>query len=101
MKASKSDKNKTPSPEVAGDSEYPYGLSINLNSESIEALGLTTIPDVGSCYMVIARAEVKSTSTSEYDGEGKQSNISLQITDMALEKESKKKPMAQRIYGDE
>lgn len=63
--------------------EYPYGLRICLDSESLDKLGVTELPAVGTTMTLMARVEVVSVSQHE-SGDGKNRDVSLQITDMEL-----------------
>jgi len=77
----------------AGESEgpkYPYGLSIQLNDESLKKLGITDVPAVGAKMKLIAEVEVVSTSQYARQ-EGTDKDVSLQITSMALDTGAKKK----------
>lgn len=81
MREDKSDACYAP----AGDQPaYPYGLRIDLNDESLAKLGITTLPAVGTTMKLLAVVEVSS--ASQYESEhGKDRNICLQITEMALD----------------
>jgi len=86
MKRTKAEKKDT-SPEVApsyeGD-DYPYGLEISLEKESLEKLGLD-IDDftVGGEVEMVCYAEI--TRTHESAGKDNiNSSVSIQITDMAM-----------------
>lgn len=75
--------NKEPS-VVGGESEYPYGLSINLDEEGLAKLGISGLPAVGKKLMLHANVVVSSASEhKEPDGDARK-NCTLQITDMAL-----------------
>jgi hypothetical protein len=75
---------------------YPYGLSLSLSNEVLTKLGMTSPPSVGSKLLLAAMVEV--TSNSQYENqEGKEANVSLQITDMELTATGKS--AAQRLYG--
>jgi hypothetical protein len=64
--------------------KYPYGLCLQLSNSTLEKLGWTKLPAVGSTVTVIAQATVVSTGErQEQDGDTEQ-NVSLQITDMDL-----------------
>lgn len=93
MKRSKSDNSET---ELEAP-EYPYGLSISLDDESMNKLGLGELPAVGDEMMVMAKVKVQSASESEYEGEGKSRNVTFQITDMGLKEEEKR--AADKMYG--
>ena len=73
--------------EPCSPSEYGYGLSINLNDDQCEALGIKTPLAAGAVVMISARAFVRSATASvESDGDDKGPDVSmsLQITDMEL-----------------
>ena len=93
MKRSKPESSET---EVETP-EYPYGLSISLDDESMNKLGLGELPAVGDEMMVMAKVKVKSAGESEYEGEEKSRNVTLQITDMGLKEEEKR--AADKMYG--
>lgn len=68
--------------------EYPYGLRINLDEESLKKLGTTELPEVGQGMSLKAQVEVAS--VSQYDNDkGKHREMSLQITDMELNTQAK------------
>lgn len=85
-------------PKSLDSPQYPYGLCLNLDNDSLEKLGIP-IPAVGQELSLTAKVEV--TSVSQYDSKNghKNSSISLQITDMALEK-SKQKVDSKKIYDN-
>lgn len=62
--------------------KYPYGLSLNLDDEVLAKLGLTP-PPVGTKMTLTAVVEVCTVSQYE-NQDGKEANLSLQITDMEL-----------------
>lgn len=68
--------------------KYPYGLSINLCDEVLEALGIKNIPGVGQLLKMECVVEVCSVSQYE-NKEGSDVSLSLQITEMALEQPKK------------
>jgi hypothetical protein len=67
---------------------YPYGLSLYLNDETLEKLGLTDLPKVGSTMLAQITVTVTGTSQratqSGKDGETTNTCVDLQITDMEL-----------------
>lgn len=99
MKQSRKKQEAMASPGQAEGPEYPYGLCLNLEKEEIEKLGLGT-PKAGATLMLHAAVEVKSVTVSDQaDGKGYKS-LSLQITDMALEKSGmSNEEMANSLYG--
>lgn len=84
-------------PSVAADRPmYPWGLSINLDTDALAKLGLTDdLPDVGSTMKLEARVDVVSVNENETAGGGKSCSVSLQITDLGL---STPKEPAEKLY---
>lgn len=65
--------------------KYPWGLSINLDEETLAKLGIDTLPEVGATMAIVARSEVSS--ASQYQDQGDKSprkSLTLQITDMSV-----------------
>lgn len=71
---------------VSERQEYPYGLALQLNSETLAKLGMNDLPDVGTVLTLHARVEVVSVSQYEQQ-DGQNREVGLQITDMELRKE--------------
>ncbi|HFS5807924.1 TPA: capsid staple protein [Citrobacter farmeri] len=66
--------------------QYPWGLCITLNNDTLTRLGVESnaLPGVGDMVAIIGIAKVRSIS-SHTDDENEQSNsVDLQITDLAL-----------------
>lgn len=63
--------------------EYPFGLRIHLDNDSIKKLGIEKLPEVGSKMKLMAIVEVCDLSEhkSLY---GDNKSLGLQITDMKL-----------------
>ncbi len=64
--------------------EFPWGLSIAIDDDTMQKLGMTTVPTTGKRFTITALAVV--TNTSQYSTVGKdgESSFSLQITAMEL-----------------
>lgn len=66
---------------------YGYGLTISLDEEQCEALGIKTPPEAGTKLKVTALAFV-ATATQSVEGDGDDAGpdvrLTLQITDMEL-----------------
>lgn len=79
--------------------EYPYGLTISLDDESLSKLSMGEMPAVGTVMQLTAL--VKVCGVSQYENQqGSDSNLSLQITDMELANgNAEPRPIANRIYG--
>lgn len=81
---------------------YPWGLNIRLDDEAMSKLGLESLPKVGSKMVLMALVNVESISERDSQDGGKRQDMSIQITDMALEPHVEKKgekEMAQSLYG--
>jgi len=76
-----------PAPTLLNDTpRYPYGLTITLDNETLDKLEMGSLPKVGKTMTLIAAVTVTSVSSSEDSGDHEvRRNVSLQITDMALE----------------
>lgn len=84
MKMSDAEKKDTMEVKPAGISQsYPWGLSINLNEDSMAKLGVD-LPKVGEELMLHAMVKVTDSHMSETEGGKKNVSCALQITDMAL-----------------
>lgn len=80
--------------------DYPWGLCIELNNETLTKLKATP-QSAGTEVMITAKAIIRSTSTRETE-DGMQHNASLQITDMAIGPASgeQAKTAAETLYGN-
>ena len=84
-------------------SQYPYGLTISLNEDVCEQLGITKALKAGSEVRLTARAIVTSSTESvENDGDdsGNDVSLQLQITDMSVTPGGMVKNAASELYGD-
>ena len=88
MKISKKDRDaKMEPPTLSTDMPlYPWGLSLSLDDDAMEKLGMD-IADmkVGSTMSLVATVEVTSCSIQETSGQDANQSVGLQITDMCLE----------------
>lgn len=79
---------------------YPWGLCIDLDTDTLKKLGIETLPELGTTMTVVARAEVQSASASQSQGDKEQRmNLSLQITDMAVAPAPAARDVAGTLYG--
>ena len=72
---------------ICDDSKYPYGLCLNLDTETLKKLGIKDLPETGGEFKIIAKAVVKSTHQSESLEGNTYKSLELQITDMAVKYE--------------
>ena len=79
-------------------SPYPYGLAVILDHETLEKLGLKT-PEVGAELLLVARVEVTSVSSHESSESEPSRSVTLQITDLCVEKTAGK--AADALYGED
>lgn len=81
-------KEKKNGPIAVGSSadgpKYPYGLRLCLDSDTLEKLGLDSLPPVGKRQMLTALVEVCSTSQREEADGDKHKSLDLQIVKMGL-----------------
>lgn len=75
--------------EVCGLSDekgprYPYGLSINLDSDSMKKLGFSELPEVGTKMIVVGLGRI--TSASEHSSQsGTHRDMSIQLERVEIE----------------
>jgi len=75
---------------------YPWGLCVNLDSETLKKLGYAEPPPVGSQMMLLAKVTVTSTGVNQQQDGDKESRCELQITDMEIVGGA---PDATKLYG--
>lgn len=67
---------------------YPYGLTLYLDDDTLEKLGITDLPKVGSTMLAQITVMVTGTSQratqSTKEGETLRTCVDLQVTDMDL-----------------
>ena len=102
MKLSQEEQKKAAKgPEVAAEKpKYPYGLTLHLESDVLDKLGLKELPKIGTTMTVSAVATVESVSIRE-NSDRNNREIRLQITDLGLETEKEKKPSEEVLYDKE
>ena len=72
-----------PIPSKPAGPQYPYGLRLHLDEETLKKLALEKLPEIGGKLMLQARVEVCEVSEhkSVY---GMNRSLGLQITDLGL-----------------
>lgn len=99
-KAERKDRNMA-APSILNADEgpaYPWGLTIDLEEESIKKLGLASTPKAGETLMLEARVKVSRVAASDSVDQGETRSLSLQITDLCLEPEAGDGSVADRLY---
>ncbi|HEV2133793.1 MAG TPA: hypothetical protein VGR47_05975 [Terracidiphilus sp.] len=72
-------------PTAADAPKYPWGLCITLNDDSLDKLGVKTLPAVGTEVTIVAKATVSGTRESQSEGGESCASMDLQITDMQID----------------
>ena len=91
MKLSQSVKPTICAEAKCEEPRYPYGLSLHLEEDALEKLGLDKLPAVGTVLTLKATVKVDSASIREHEGSEKRRTLGLQITAMDLGEEEKEK----------
>lgn len=83
---------------------YPWGLQVRLDEESLDKLGMDTLPKVDGELMLIAKVKVVGASINEHTsaakgGKHKHKSVELQITDLCLEAVPAGKDAADELYA--
>jgi len=102
MKMSKSQKKRMfGQPTVAGSPgpDYPWGLSITLDSAALKKLGVEELPDAGEECMIHATGKVTTVSETANE-KGGERRIEVQITKLALVCEDTDEEMWNRVKAD-
>lgn len=102
MALSKAEATETLSEYTPGNVDevpkYPWGLSLDLNNQVLEKLGISILPAIGS--EMILTAKVKVTSTSAYEEQdGTEQCLGLQITAMDISGAEPSSSAAAKLYG--
>ena len=89
MRKSKEEMREDSQPHESKE-EYPWGLRITLEEDSLDRLGMDTMPEVSKTMTLIATVEVVNVSeNANKDEETIRRSLGLQITDMNLSPEKK------------
>jgi hypothetical protein len=87
-------------PSIGEQSAYPYGLSLSLDEDALEKLGVD-VGDfkVGDELAIVAKVSVDSLSSNSTVAGGESARVGLQITDLCLEDAaSKAQSAADTLY---
>jgi len=80
--------------------EYPWGLKINLDTDTLTKLGISELPKIGTSMMLHAKVFVCDMYQSESEG-SKNISLGIQITDMSLDAEKTSKSTTSVMYDKE
>jgi hypothetical protein len=72
-------------PSVADAPKYPWGLCITLDDDSLEKLGVKTLPTVETVVTIVAKATVSRISENQTQGGESERSMDLQITDLQID----------------
>lgn len=104
MKIDKAERAKMAEPScMATDAPtYPYGLSLTLDNDALEKLGIAiTDLKVGASMTLVATVEVTSVSSRQTDADDDDESAGLQITALCLEDGgTKAKAASAALYPD-
>ncbi len=78
--------------------KYPYGLTIHLCDDSIEKLGITSLPMVGTKVNIMAVAVVTSIEQRQDSKGENETSMSLQITQMDTQMPTPEQNAAQKMW---
>jgi hypothetical protein len=84
MKMSAEQAMEYPSSDLSEAPKYPYGLSISLEDDAIDKLGIGWKLEVGDTVSINAKARVTSKSARETMLSDTEESLCLQITDMEV-----------------
>jgi hypothetical protein len=81
--------------------DYPWGLSINLDQDSLAKLGITTMPKLGDVLHIEGIAKVNSLSENSSEGSDDTRCVGLQIMILGTAEESEtKEATAGKLYDN-
>lgn len=87
-------------PDAGEAPKYPWGLSLDLNNQVLEKLGITSLPTVGSEMTLTATVKVTRISAYE-EQDGAEQCLGLQITAMDLSGVDQSTTPAAKLYGSQ
>ncbi len=101
MKITKAEREKRSEPSTLASDQpvYPWGLSLSLDQEALEKLGVEASDyEVDQELTLIATVRVTSVSSNQ-SSEGKRGSCSLQVTEMCLEDGAAPSNAAEKLYA--
>ena len=102
MKLDKSEQKRLAEPTVAAEApEYPYGLEIQLQEDSIEKLGIKNLPKPGDKFRLYSEVVTVDVGSNANVSGKKRAHLTLQITAMVLAPAKDDKSASDALYGGE
>jgi hypothetical protein len=96
----KAERDKWDKPATSSMEDYPYGLTLHLDNETIGKLGLSDADfDAGQPVAVIASGMIVSESLNSVGGK-KMRSMSIQLQKMSVHQEAQKVSAVDALYGD-
>ena len=84
---------------VAQEREYPWGLTLNLESEALDKLGMDELPEIGAEVKLHAVGRV--TRIGEAASEGNETrSVEIQIIRLALDVDDDEREFAKGYRGE-
>lgn len=84
LKRTKKDKKHNSDHAISSErNDFPFGLSISLDDETLDKLGITKLPKVGS-DMIVAGVGVVESISERSDKNRKSRNVTIQLTKLAV-----------------
>lgn len=99
MKLSDEERSEYPDTVMANQPLYPWGLSIQLDDDTLKKLGLK-LPNLDQVIEFKCRAQVIAVNSRKDGNDEDESSVSLQITDMELVENDSGDRAAKKLYGD-
>lgn len=97
-KADRKEREKGYAIAPGGGEDYPYGLRISLDADSMKKLGITSLPKAGKTVKVVAECCVKSTSVDDRDGRTeRRMELQIEKMDVDIEDESAEEAIGRAI----
>lgn len=77
---------------------YPWGLSINLEGDQLDALGIKKLPKVGSTTTMTANIKITSCNERDDQESGPSRSITIQITDLGIDLDFEEAEALKKAY---
>lgn len=102
LKMSKQDMKEESSPSYQ-QNPYPGGVALNLDTDELEKLGITSksLPEVGDEYHIRAIGKVTRVSENETEGSDYSCGLCIQITALELNHEDEKPGEMEDVASEE